>query len=138
MSRAYSSSQLLAADVLVLVTFQMPIGKWTHRTLSAPMSPKPKNMFQTLKGKLVGESSEPRKPIRIKVKHPQPAHISFMVPVLTLENYEELQVHKAKDLILAPIDDAIHIEQVEQMDKGEDVEADIVICHVCTIVSYES
>ncbi|GKC93804.1 hypothetical protein Tco_1159246 [Tanacetum coccineum] len=51
-------------------------------------SPKPKSMFQKLKEKIVGELSEPQKPIQIKVKHPQPDPLSFVIHVTTSTEYE--------------------------------------------------
>ncbi|GJQ91054.1 hypothetical protein Tco_0002193 [Tanacetum coccineum] len=98
----------------------------THRTLSAPRSPKPKSNSQKLKGKVVGELSEPRKPLKIKLKHPQPAPISFMVPVLTTAKIEQHQVFETQDLshaefisakefnekqVVAEVDDTVLIEQ---------------------------
>ncbi|GJX55091.1 hypothetical protein Tco_0284988 [Tanacetum coccineum] len=82
-------------------------------TLSAPRSPKLKSILQKFKGKIIGESSEPRKPLRIKDNHPKAAPISFTVHVLTSTEIERHQV-----------DDAILTEQVEQMVEGKDVEAD--------------
>ncbi|GKA44427.1 hypothetical protein Tco_0737151 [Tanacetum coccineum] len=96
----------------------------THRTLSAPKSPKLKSMIHKLKRKLVGESSKPMKSIRFKVKHLQPAPISFIVPFITSGDYDKHQVNTTRDLVIVNVDDAIPTKQVEQMDVGEDVEAD--------------
>nr|GFB39446.1 hypothetical protein [Tanacetum cinerariifolium] len=101
----------------------------TYRTLSAPRSPKPKSILQKLKGKIVWELSELRKPLRIKVKHPQPAPIIFMVHVLTSAKIEYHQVSETQDLsltefvstkefeekqVVTEVDDAIITEQVKE------------------------
>ncbi|GJT17859.1 hypothetical protein Tco_0876565 [Tanacetum coccineum] len=69
-----------------------------------------------LKWKLIGESSEPRKPIRIKVKHPQTDPINFVVPVVTSAEYELHPVNTTQDLIVHRIDTQIPAEQDEQID----------------------
>ncbi|GKA31582.1 hypothetical protein Tco_0717887 [Tanacetum coccineum] len=59
----------------------------------------------------------------IKVKHSQPAHVSFMVHVLTIAEIKQHQVNETQDLSLAKVDDAIPNEHVKQMVEGEDIEA---------------
>nr|GEV29744.1 protein kinase-like domain, concanavalin A-like lectin/glucanase domain protein [Tanacetum cinerariifolium] len=46
-----------------------------------------------------------------------------MVPILTSTEFEQHQVNKTQDSILAKVNDAIPIAQVDQMVEGEDVEA---------------
>ncbi|GJX88720.1 hypothetical protein Tco_0340734 [Tanacetum coccineum] len=54
----------------VLMTQSPPIvsTQGTHRTLSAPRPPKPQSISQKKKGKLVGELSESKNPLRMKFK----------------------------------------------------------------------
>nr|GEV14995.1 hypothetical protein [Tanacetum cinerariifolium] len=96
----------------------------TYRIHSTHRSPKPKSMLQKLKGKLVEEISELRNLLRVKVKHLQPAPISFMVTILTSAEIKQHQVNKTQDLILAKVDDVIPTGQVKQMVEGGDVEDD--------------
>nr|GEW70070.1 hypothetical protein [Tanacetum cinerariifolium] len=95
----------------------------THKTLSAPRLPKSKTMLQKLKRKLVRESSEPQKPIRIKVKHLWPNSISFVVLVITSIEYELHQVDTTQDLIIHRIDDAILVEHepLSNMENPEEI-----------------
>ncbi|GKC85518.1 hypothetical protein Tco_1141235 [Tanacetum coccineum] len=86
--------------------------KGTHRTLSAPRSPEPKSTSKKLNGKVVGESSKLRKPLKIKLKYSQPTLIIFM--------FKEKQA-------IAEVDDAILTKQVEQMVTREDVEANTFV-----------
>ncbi|GJU29028.1 hypothetical protein Tco_1172617 [Tanacetum coccineum] len=110
--------ELLTEDIMRTKAYQEYVEEYGR-------SPKPKTVYQKLKEKIVGESSEPRKPIRIKVKHPQSDPISFVVHVTTSAEYELHPVNTTKDLIIHRIDDTIPTEQVELM--NEEVEADIFV-----------
>ncbi|GJY86327.1 retrovirus-related pol polyprotein from transposon TNT 1-94 [Tanacetum coccineum] len=91
-------------DVLMIQPPLVVSTKGTHRILSTPKPPKPRSTPHKLKGKVVGESSEPKKRLRIKFKAKQPEPISFMVPILTSTKIEQHQKTKAQNLSLAEVE----------------------------------
>nr|GEX27003.1 hypothetical protein [Tanacetum cinerariifolium] len=131
MSQALSSSQPLSATELVPDTFQVQIGKCNSKvdmnafpylksckiigeilknhplkdalTLSAtsPTLYLQQFWYTKKKEKLVGESSESKKPLRIEFKAKQTEPISFMVPVLTSTEIEQHQITETQNLTLA-------------------------------------
>ncbi|GKC64357.1 hypothetical protein Tco_1096955 [Tanacetum coccineum] len=91
-------------DVLMIQPPPVVSTQGTHRTLSAPKPPKPRSTPHKLKGEVVGELSEPKKPLRIKFKAKQP-------------EYE-------KQVVVVVVQDAILTEEVEKILEGYNEEVD--------------
>ncbi|GKF61470.1 hypothetical protein Tco_0181524, partial [Tanacetum coccineum] len=84
----------------------------TPRTLSAPRSPKPQRSSQKKKGKVIEESSELRKPLRIKLttKRPDP-----IIPVPTYSEVEYDQLTEAQQVSIAATVNAKELEEKENV-----------------------
>nr|GEZ68499.1 hypothetical protein [Tanacetum cinerariifolium] len=86
-------------------------------TLSAPRSPKPIKSLQTRKGKVLGESSESRKPIRIKITTKRQEDL--IIHVSTYIKIKTEHLSEALDVSLAMYESAKEVEARENVDMVE-------------------
>ncbi|GJY86337.1 hypothetical protein Tco_0500363 [Tanacetum coccineum] len=87
--------------VEILMTQPSPIvsSQGTHRTFSAPRSPKPKRIHKKKGDQVIGESSETRKRLKIKITTKKPDHVAPVSTTSELEKYHLIEAEQVSLLL---------------------------------------